>query len=99
MRILRVLYIFSFKDLSNISIVLDTNSTALKCTDLHFTWSKLNTTFPYCNNYPYMGTKCMDFLNTWHLCTVGDRDIYVNETKHIQNQREKDLALLDTVLG
>ena len=78
---------------------MDTNSTTLNCTHLHFTWSKLNTTFQYCNKYPYMGTKCKDFLTIWHLCIVGDGYIYVNETKHIQGQREKDLALLDTVLG
>ena len=78
---------------------MDTNGTASKCTDLRVTWSKLNTTFPYCNIYPYMGTICRDFLTTWHLCTVGNGDIYINETKHIQSQREKDLAQLDTVLG
>ena len=78
---------------------MDANSTALKCTDLHITWSKLNITFPYCNNYPYVGTKCKNFLTTLHLCTIGDGDIYINETEHIQNQREKNLALLDTVLS
>ena len=46
-----------------------------------------------------MGSKCKDFLTIWHLCTVGEGYIYVNETKHIQGQREKDLAQLDTVLG
>ena len=46
-----------------------------------------------------MGTKCREFLNTWHLCTVGDGDVYVNESEHIQSQREKNLALLDTILS
>ena len=63
------------------------------------TWSRLNTTSLNCNNYPYIGTICRDILTTWHLCTVGDRDVYINETEHIQSQREKDLEMLDTVLG
>ena len=63
------------------------------------TWSRLNTSYPYCNNYPYMGTICREILTTWNLCTVGEGDVYVNETVHTQNQREKDLALLHTVLS
>ena len=43
--------------------------------------------------------KCKEFLTTWQLCTIRDGDIYVNETEHTQSQQEKDLALLDTVLG
>ena len=63
------------------------------------TWSKLNTTSPDCNNYPYMGTNCRDILTTWHLCTIGDGDIYVNETVQTQKRHESDLTELDTVLG
>ena len=66
---------------------------------MSMTWSRLNTTSPNCNSYPYMGTKCRDILTTWHLCTIEDGGIYVNETEHTQSQREKDLSLLDTVLG
>ena len=70
-----------------------------RCATLSMTWSRLNTTSLNCNNYPYMGTKCKEFLTTWLLCTIGDGDIYVNETEHTQSQQEENLALLDTVLG
>ena len=46
-----------------------------------------------------MGTICRDILTTWNLCTVGDGDVYINETEHTQRKRENDLALLDKVLG
>ena len=46
-----------------------------------------------------MGTICRDILTTWHLCTVGDGNIYVNKTVETQKQRESDLTKLYTVLG
>ena len=89
---------------SNIGIINTTNGSIAinnktRCTTLSMTWSKLNTSHPHCNNYPYMGTICSDILTIWHLCTVGNGDIYVNETVRTQKQRESDLTELDTVLG
>ena len=46
-----------------------------------------------------MGTNCRDILTIWHLCTIGDGDIYVNETVQTQKRHESDLTELDTVLG
>ena len=63
------------------------------------TWSRLNTTSPHCNKYPYMGAKCRDILTTFCLCTVRNGDIYVNETVQTQKHCESDLTELDKVLG
>ena len=46
-----------------------------------------------------MGTIGRDILTTWHLCTVGNGDVYINGTEHTQSQQENDLALLDKFLG
>lgn len=38
-------------------------------------YSRLNISYQYYNNYPYMGKKYRDILTTWHLCTVRHETI------------------------
>ena len=88
---------------SNINITNGQNPFKNDCITLSITWSRLNIniTPTDCDNNPYMGTICRDFLTAWHLCTVEDGDIviYNNKTEDIQSQHEKHILNLDSLLG
>ena len=88
---------------SNSNIIAGQNLFTNGCTTLPITWSRhdINITPTDCDNNPYIGTICRDFLTAWHLCTVEDGDIviYSDESEETQTQHERDLLKLDSLLG
>ena len=88
---------------SNSNITNEQNALQNSCTTLSITWSKLdiNITPTDCDNNPYIGTICRDFLTVRHLCTIEDGDIviYSNESEKTQAECEKDLLNLNSLLG
>ena len=88
---------------SNINITNEKNTFKNGCTTLSITWSSLsvNITPTYCDNYPYIGTICRDFVTAWHSCTIEDGDIviYSYKSEKTQAQHERNLLKLDSLLG